>query len=85
MGFIVHIHDPIFTDGHEDLRRSDVFVSQKLLKGFDVRSVLDHVRRKGIAQDLGRELAAQIRLIRVFLNDFPYTLTGDPISQVIQK
>ena len=55
MGFLIHVLQLVFDHMGVDLGGGDVRVAQHFLDGPEVRAVFQQVRRKGVAQGVGRD------------------------------
>ncbi len=67
------------------LGRADARVPQQLLDGAQVSSVLQQVRREGVAQGVGRQPPRKAGALRCLLNDQPASLARQPSAVAIEE
>ena len=58
---------------------------QHLLDRVDVRAVFQQVRRKGVAQGVGRDVLLDPGLFLVVLDDLPEALTGHALAADVDE
>ena len=80
MRFVVNVFDPIFDHRQVRLCCRNILMPHELLQRFDICTVLQHVYRKRIADDLRGQRNVKARCLTIFLQDLPKTLSGKRLT-----
>ena len=74
MAFIIDGLEPMIGEVSLNLRRRDIGMTQQFLHRSKVRSIIEHMSSKGVAQDMRRQGFGNMDLEPIIFNELPKAL-----------
>ena len=81
----VHLPHPVGVEVHIDLGRGNIGMAHHLLYGMQIRAVLHQMRRKGVADGVGRDLGGDPGLSGIALDQLPEALAAHGTAGTVGK